>query len=185
MKSVRVFAIASALSMMTLVAARPASAQAACNPGLAAGFVLHQATYTALITKIAPQVNTLRTQLAAVVDQTTYATLLTTSRTLANSIATGRVVITLPDGTVVIDTSKPDDPGNTMATGNSFQHFSSKTVNENHNSRVAIFDAQEWPCGIGIETKLSTTTGQHEVYFAIRLGAQFDAIGTARISVIE
>ncbi|HEY7171086.1 MAG TPA: hypothetical protein VH417_09595 [Vicinamibacterales bacterium] len=185
MKSVRVFAIAAALSTMTLAAARPASAQAACNPGVGAGFALHPTTYTALVNALGPQVNALRTQLAAVVDQTTYATLLTTARTLANSIATGRVVVTLPDGTVAVDTSKTDDPGNTMATGNSFQHFSNKTVNENHNSRVAIFDAQEWPCGIGLETKLSTTTGQHEVYLAVRLGAQFDAIGTARISVTE
>jgi hypothetical protein len=185
MKPVRTFAIAAALSMMTFVAARPASAQPACNPGIAAGYALHQTTYANLISKIAPQVNTLKSQLQAVIDQPTYLTLLTTSRTLANSLATGRVLVTLPDGTVVLDTSKTDDPGNTMASGNSFQHFQNKTVNENHNSRVAIFDAQEWPCGVGLETKLSTTTGQHEIYLAVRLGAQFDAIGTARLSVIE
>jgi len=184
MKPVRTLAIAAALSMMTLAAARPASAQS-CNPGIAAGYALHQTTYTNLISKLAPQVNTLKNQLQAVIDQPTYLTLLTTSRTLANSVATGRVLVTLPDGTVVLDTSKTDDPGNTMASGNSFQHFQNKTVNENHNSRVAIFDAQEWPCGVGLETKLSTTTGQHEIYLAIRLGAQFDAIGTARLSVIE
>ena len=49
---------------------------------------------------------------------------------------------------------------------------------------MAIVDAQERPCGIGLEVKLSTTT-QHETYLATRLGAQFDAIGTARMSVIE
>jgi hypothetical protein len=183
MKPVRTLAIAAAFSMMTLVAAQPASAQ--CNPGIAAGYALHQTTYTNLISKLAPQVNTLKNQLSAVIDQPTYVTLLTTSRTLANSVATGRVVVTLPDGTVVLDTAKTDDPGNTMTSGNSFQHFQNKTVNENHNSRVAIFDAQEWPCGVGLETKLSTSTGQHEIYLAIRLGAQFDAIGTARLSVIE
>ena len=184
MKPVRILAIAAALSMMTLVAARPVNAQS-CNPGIAAGYALHQTTYTNLISKLAPQVNTLKNQLQAVIDQPTYLTLLTTSRTLANSVASGRVLVTLPDGTVVLDTAKTDDPGNTMASGNSFQHFQNKTVNENHNSRVAIFDAQEWPCGVGLETKLSTTTGQHEIYLAIRLGAQFDAIGTARLSVIE
>jgi len=185
MKPVRTLAIAAALSMMTLVAARPASAQAACNPGIAAGFALHQTTYTNLASKLAPQVNPLKAQLQAVIDQPTYAALLTSARTLAGSLATGRVVVTLPDGTVVLDTSKTDDPGNTLAAGNSFQHFSNKTVNENHNTRVAILDAQEWPCGVGLETKLSTTTGQHEIYLAIRLGAQFDAIGTARLSVTE
>jgi hypothetical protein len=185
MKAVRVFAIALALSTMTLVSARPASAQAACNPGIGAGYVLHQTTYNTLIATLAPQLAVIGPQLAAVVDQTTYATLLTTARNTANAVATGRVVITLPDGTVVVDTSKTDDPGNTMTSGNSYQHFQNKTVNENHNSRVAILDAQEWPCGIGLETKLSSTTGHKEVYFAIRLGAQFDSIGTARISVTE
>ena len=50
---------------------------------------------------------------------------------------------------------------------------------------LAIFDAQEWPFGVGLETKLSTTAGQRGICPAIRLGAQFDAIGTARLSVTE
>jgi hypothetical protein len=41
---------------------------------------------------------------------------------------------------VVLDTARTDDPTNTMPVGNSFQHFQNKTVNENHNSRIAIFD---------------------------------------------
>ena len=69
-----------------------------------------------------------------------------------------------------------------MASGNSWAHFLAKTVNENHNSRVAIFDAQEWPCGIGLERKLSTTTGVTETYVAIRLGTHLDSLGTARLS---
>jgi hypothetical protein len=30
-----------------------------------------------------------------------------------------------------------------------------KSVDENHQSRIAIFDSQEWPCGFGLETKVS------------------------------
>jgi hypothetical protein len=69
--------------------------------------------------------------------------------------------------------------------GNSFQHFQNKTVNENHNSRIAIFDTQEYQCGIGLEAKLSTTTGQREIYLAVRLGTHLDANGSVRISTRE
>jgi hypothetical protein len=95
------------------------------------------------------------------------------------------VVLTLPDGTTVIDTSKPDDPLDTMPDidANSFQHFRNKKVNENHNSRIAIHDAQEWPCGLGLEAKLSTSTGQREIYLAVRLGTHLDSNGTVRASL--
>jgi len=129
---------------------------------------------------ITPAVPNVDTQLRAVVDQPTYQTLLTTAHNLAASFTNGRIVITLSDGTVVIDTGRPDDPANTMAVGNSFAHFSAKTVNENHNSRLAIFLAQEYPCGIGIETKFSTSTGQTESYVGLRLGNHLDADGTLR-----
>jgi hypothetical protein len=127
-------------------------------------------------------VGILATQLAQMVDQPTYATLLATSHTLANSITNGRQVVAVPDGTVVLDTGKPDDAANVLPAGNSYQHFQSKTVNENHNSRVAIFSAQQWPCGYALESKFSTTTGVREDYLAIRLGNHLDSIGTARLS---
>jgi len=115
---------------------------------------------------ITPAVPNVDTQLRAVVDQPTYQTSLTTAHNLASSFTNGRIVITLSDGTVVIDTGKPDDPMDATpgVQANSFGHFSAKTVNENHNSRLAIFLAQEYPCGIGIETKFSTSTGQTESY---------------------
>ena len=160
-----------------------ATAQAqTCNPGLGAAFVAHAATYTQVLTALAPAVPALQTGLAAVNNQATYATYLAAARTLAGTVPNGRLLITLPDGTVMIDTGRPDDPTDVMATGNSFAHFGSKTVNENHNSRIAILDAQEWPCGVGLERKLSTTTGQTETYVAMRLGAHLDNLGTARLS---
>ena len=154
-----------------------------CNPGFAAAFAAHEAEYTTLRNTLEPQVDNLNTRVLQTVDQQTYASLLADSRTLASSFTTGRVVITVPDGTVVVDTARPDDPTNILPSGNSFQHFQNKTVNENHNSRIAILDAQEWPCGIGLEAKFSTSTGKRELYVAIRLGAHLDSNGTARLSM--
>jgi hypothetical protein len=154
----------------------------ACLPGLDVAFNAHAAQYTLVSNALNPKVTILKTQLAQVVNQPTYATLLKTSRALANSIKNGRLVITLPDGTVVLDTGKPDDAANALPAGNSYQHFQSKTVNENHNSRVSIFSAQQWPCGHAVESKLSTSTGVREDYVAIRLGNHLDSVGTARLS---
>ena len=166
-----------------LFSAGRAHAQApACNPGIAAAYTAHAATYNVLINALAPQVPALQAQTTAVINQATYATLLTTARNLALTVPNGRVLVSLPDGTVMVDTGRPDDPTNVMPAGNSFAHFQAKTVNENHNSRIAILDAQEWPCGAGLERKFSSSTGFTETYFAIRLGAHLDNAGTVRLS---
>src|SRR5581483_1951163 len=153
-----------------------------CLPGIQAAYNAHPVLYARLINALTPKRITLRQQLAAVTNQATYLTLLATAHATAGSITNGRLVVTVPDGTVVLDTGVPDDPANVLPRGNSYQHFQSKTVNENHNSRVAILTAQQWACGVGIESKLSTTTGSRETYVAFRLGAHLDSIGTARLS---
>ena len=160
-----------------------ASAQAqTCNPGLGPAFVAHSAVYTQILTALAPALPALQTGLGGVINQATYAPYLAAARTLAGTVPNGRLVVTVPDGTVLLDTGRTDDPTDVMATGNSYAHFLAKTVNENHNSRIAIHDSQEWPCGIGLERKLSTTTGVTETYVAMRLGAHLDNLGTARLS---
>ena len=122
------------------------------------------------------------TALGALTDQTTYETLLASANTAAANIPTGRVVIALPDGTVVLDTARTDgDPA--VPTSNTYAHFQAKTINENHNSRVAFMTAQQYPCGVSVESKLSTSTGQTERYFALRLGTHLNSLGTVRISV--
>ena len=82
---------------------------------------------------------------------------------------------------MVLDTARDDNTADPKS--NSYQHFLDKTINENHNSRIAILQAQAWPCGQALEAKFSSTTNQREFYFAYRLGPHLDSQGTARVSV--
>lgn len=149
------------------------------------------ADYKVLDAALRPQVANFTTLVANISNQGTYQSALTAARTLATSnpvtIPGGRVVITLPDGTTVIDTGKPDDPNNLTPTAqaNSFAHFQAKTVNENHNSRMAINMAQFYICGTGAETKISTSTvpAVRDVYVAIAMGPHLNNTGTIRLSL--
>jgi hypothetical protein len=141
------------------------------------------ATYKKLDSTLRADAAHLKTLLDAVKDQATYNGLLNFARVVATGLQNGRLLIALPDGTVVVDTSKPNDPNNTAKQGNSFKHFKDKTVNENHNSRIAILDSQLHVCGVGVETKVSTTDHSKESYVARRLGAHLNNSGTARLSV--
>jgi hypothetical protein len=137
--------------------------------------------YDTLLKRLWPNVAMLTARAGNTNSQPTYQNLLS----LANSIATaagGRLVVTVPDGAVLVDTSRNDGPG--APNNNLYQNFLNKTINENHNSRTAIFSAQLFPCGIGVETKKSTTTGQDEHYVAVRLGTHLHNEGTARLSVV-
>jgi hypothetical protein len=146
-------------------------------------------TYKSLNSRLGNNTTVLKTLLDQVKDQTSYKKLLDQSRLIAtlgtNPPLPGRLVVTVADGTVVVDTGKPDDPNNLkpQVQGNSYLHFINKTVNENHNSRIAILDAQLQPCGKGVETKLSTSDGTKESYVAIRLGDYLNSSGTARLSI--
>lgn len=139
--------------------------------------------YKKLATTLKRKTTDLKTLLNAVRDQATYTDLLNFALGVAGSRPNGRLLVTLPDGTVVVDTSRPVDPTDLAQVGNSFKHFKDKTVNENHNTRVAILDSQLHVCGVGVETKLSTTDGTKESYVAMRLGAYLNNSGTARLSV--
>jgi hypothetical protein len=171
------------ISAAIVLIGRTALAQDAqtCQPGFQTAFNgPRQPQYQALINTLTPHADALTAHLSALVDQPTYETLLAEARATASGLATGRVVITVPDGTVVLDTSRADNTEDPKS--NSYQHFLAKTINENHNSRLAFSVAQHYPCGVGLETKLSTTDGTVEDYFALRLGNHLDSYGTARIS---
>jgi len=145
-----------------------------CGPGAVEEYLSNQPAYDALAAKLLPAVGTLTTNLDNVVNQATYATLLTQANTIAASLTNGRLLIALPDGTVVVDTSKAN---------NTYANFLAKAINENHNTRAAVISAQLFKCGYGVERKFSTSTSSFETYFAARLGGQFDSAGTARLSV--
>lgn len=141
---------------------------------------VHGRVYETLFRRLWPEVTNLTTRASTTRDQATYQSLLNLANSIANA-AVGRLLITLPDGTVVIDTARNDGPGD--ARNNYYLNFVAKTINENHNSRIAILSAQLYPCGIGVESKRSTSTGRYEHYVAIRLGKHLDNQGTARLSV--
>lgn len=172
MKSWHKIVVAAGLSAAALLTGAAAQAQD-CQPGLNQAFQQHAGVYNVLRNALSPEVASLDTELKAVVDQPTYQVLLNHCKEIAEGITAGRMVITLPDGTVVVDTSKDN---------NTYDNFKAKLINENHNSRVAIFSAQQYPCGRGLETKFSTSDGTNESYVALRLGVHLDSEGTARIS---
>jgi hypothetical protein len=88
-----------------------------------------------------------------------------------------RVLVTLSDGQVVLDTNKSD-------TVNTFNNFKLKAINENHNSRVAILTSLLSNAGTGYEEKFSTSDLKFEAYHAQRMGAASSyALGVVRVSV--
>ena len=156
-----------------------------CQPGIIAAYTgQHTVTYQTLVGALlggAVSPATVQAHLDAVVNEADggnndadYAALLADAVAIRNN--TYRVVIALPDGTVVVDTG---------AATNTFAAYKAKTVNENHNSRIAFEVAQHYQCGFGLETKISSSTGRRESYFAFRLGTHLDSSGTIRISIVQ
>jgi hypothetical protein len=94
-----------------------------------------------------------------------------------------RILISDPDGTVVYDSSKKlNSSGNPI---NTYDNYSSKLINENHNSRLAIMTALVSSGGVGREQKWSTSTRSFEQYLAIRIGINSEAaFGCIRISIV-
>ena len=161
------------LLVLTALFVTSFNAMAACAPQVTTK--LAAAPYDTLNAILTPaKVTSFRNKLNNVTNQGTYAILLAEANATATLIANGRVVVTLPDGTVVVDTSK--------GANNTYTNFIDKAINENHNTRVAILDAQIYDCGVGLETKTSSSTGVQEVYLAKRLGAYLDSAGTVRLS---
>lgn len=105
--------------------------------------------------------------------------LCTTIKNNMTSFSSPRVLYCAPDGTVIVDTSK----------SNSFIGYSKdKSINENHNSRIAIMFAQMslFGNGMGVEEKYSTSTKKTEIYAACLVrGKRFSNQGTLRISYTQ
>jgi hypothetical protein len=158
--------------MVALLGASYEASAVSCAPQVPA--LITKLPYSTLNAKLSPRLVAIKAKLDGVKNQATYAILLAEANATAASIAKGRVLITLADGTVVVDTSK--------GAANTFANYSAKKINENHNTRIAILDSQLYECGLGVETKRSTTDGVVESYVAQRLGKYLDNSGTVRIS---
>jgi len=95
---------------------------------------------------------------------------------------TARIIACLPDGTVYFD-SKNKDNIPTDTTSNFFTNAGNKDINENHNTRACIMNAQLVADGVSFESKYSSSTGKYEDYVAMRIGPQGANFGTVRYSV--
>ncbi|HXW53026.1 MAG TPA: hypothetical protein VEL47_02850 [Myxococcota bacterium] len=102
---------------------------------------------------------------------------------------TARIVIAEADGNVIVDTGKSacldavnsfgpgSGSGNLISTAgpcNSYQNWNNRDVNENHGSRITMREAQDYTCGLGVETKFSSSVGTNQIYTAIRLNGGTD-----------
>jgi len=178
--------LATAALCMTVILATSTIARAQqCQPGIDAAWASYKPayefmpTYDVMWTTLTPNIANLTRLLDTVSDQSSYEMLLGAARSIAARIG-GRLVVTLPDGSVVVDTDRPD--GETPANANSYEHFNARSINENDNTRVAVNAAQMFPCGIAIESKFNPASGLAEVHFAARLGPHLSSSGTARLS---
>lgn len=99
----------------------------------------------------------------------------------SSSVNTLRVLITVGDGTVVIDTGS--DPAVSQSR-NTYEFYRNKTINENHNTRVEIMKALQSDVGSGTTTRFSTSDRRFETYLARRMGlSSVTPEGVIRVSV--
>ena len=150
--------------------------------------------YNYLYEQLCAQAEIIMQLLDSVSDCTSYENLYNFCQGFASSIPNGRIVVALPDGTVVVDTyqdfcscespdcQEPQCPNIVPNGCNGYNYFINKFVNENHNTRVAVMAAQMFPCGVGCETKYSTTVEATQSYVAIRLGPYLNSLGTVIVS---
>ena len=95
-----------------------------------------------------------------------------------------RLLFCEADGTVIYDSGKVTIVNN-VDTKNTYPNYIAKSINENHNSRIAILKALLSASGRSYEVKRSTSSDPiaTESYVAVRLGTSSEtAIGTMRIS---
>lgn len=106
----------------------------------------------------------------------------------ALKVVSPRIMITESDGTVIVDTAAWTGTGPYFRKS-TLANWQSKTVNENHNTRVAILDCQIFPCGYGAESKFSSSVLAVQNYVAHRLkgldnsdNSYLRSAGTIRLS---
>lgn len=107
-----------------------------------------------------------------------------------------KFLLTLDDGTVIVDTSKDSKSVTTtsavgaFAAGvyhqNSAVSYGNKMVNENHNSRPEVLNSVLSASGVGSARRYSSSSQSAYMYYAVRLGNSPQAnVGTLRVAVTE
>jgi len=101
-----------------------------------------------------------------------YFALWATANQLAEKLD-GYVVVSLPNGKVVVDTR--------LGECNTLENFHDDFIGPNQNTNIATMNAQLWPCGVGVETthKCSKWPTTHCV--AVRLGDYLESAGTITV----
>jgi hypothetical protein len=125
--------------------------------------------YQTLFQTLSPNINALSALLFAVQQNSAnYTALLNFCLTLAAELPTGRIVAIDPDGLVAVDTGKGglNTYANYQAGANPATF--ANAINVNHMSRISFINTQEWPCGLGVETKFSNSVQTTQNYVAIR-----------------
>ena len=123
----------------------------------------------------------------------TYSSAVTVFRALtvqlaASTVKKARILVCLSDGTVYFDSNRKDGVqtlanGLNDTTSNVFANASNKTINENHNTRACVINAQLVQNGVSYESKYSTSSNNFEDYVAMRIGPQGASAGTVRYSI--
>lgn len=99
-----------------------------------------------------------------------------------------RILVSDSDGTVSYDSNIYIGP--TLKTPyqlpvtSSFANYTSKVINENHNTRAAIMTALISNGGVGTEQRWSTSTNNFTQYLAVRIGINSEtSYGVIRVSM--
>ena len=97
-----------------------------------------------------------------------------------------RLLVSDSDGTVAYDSNIYMGPilKSLPPVTSTFQNYTDKIINENHNSRAAIMTALISNAGVGIEQKWSTSTNNFTQYLAVRIGINSEtSYGVIRVSM--
>ena len=81
------------------------------------------------------------------------------------------VVLTV-GGVVIFDTEKSN---------NTLEDFLLENIGSGHNSRIATFDAQAWPAGVGVGTQFNVAQRKYGSAVAVRIGPYLNNQGTIRL----
>ena len=110
------------------------------------------------------------------VSETRYNELRRGVKKAMEKLATGdnrsfRILMTVPDGTVAIDTAKGSFNGKVYELGeNTWANFKAKIINENHHTRCEFLISMLGDPGIGRAERYSTSISTYEHLLVTRLG---------------